>query len=131
MEQCLLKLPHRLVGKVYEIQEKYYVNKKKLDLFDIIIVKAEKAVKAGLITADFLKAELERLCPLYNQFYEAEFLSICGNLFPYEDIARAIELDDKCKHLSINPYCLHMGGVNFGFSSSTTVLYLGEVDYIA
>lgn len=53
MEQCLLKLPRRLVGKVYEIQEKYYVNKEKLDLFDIIIVKAEEAVKAGLITEVF------------------------------------------------------------------------------
>jgi hypothetical protein len=53
--------PMRPVGKVYEIYEKYYVNKEPSDLFDITIVKASEAVKAGLITADFLKAEKHRL----------------------------------------------------------------------
>lgn len=52
--------PRRPVGKVYEIYEKYFVNKEHSDLFDITIVKADEAVKAGLITADFLKAERER-----------------------------------------------------------------------
>jgi hypothetical protein len=120
--------PRRPVGKVYEIYEKYYVNKEHSDLFEITIVKAQEAVKAGLITADFLKAERERLGPLYSQFYEAEFLSVGGNLFPYEDIDRSIELGEKYKDLPINPYCLHIGGVDFGFSSSTTALYVGEVD---
>ncbi len=120
--------PRRPVGKVYEIYEKYYVNKEHSDLFDITIVKAEEAVKAGLITADFLKAERERLGPLYSQFYEAEFLSVGGNLFPYEDIDYAIELGERYKYLPINPYCLHIGGVDFGFSSSVTALYVGEVD---
>ena len=78
--------PRRPVGKVYEIYEKYYVNKETSNLFTIYIVKAQEAVKAGLITSEFLKAERERLGPLYSQFYEAEFLSIGGNLFPYEDI---------------------------------------------
>jgi hypothetical protein len=32
--------PRRPVGKVYEIYEKYYVNKEHSDLFDIAIVKA-------------------------------------------------------------------------------------------
>ncbi len=120
--------PRRPVGKVYEIYEKYYVNKEHTDLFDITIVKAEEAVKAGLITADFLKAERERLGPLYSQFYEAEFLSVGGNLFPYEDIDYAIELGERYKHLPINPYCLHIGGVDPGYSSSVTALYVGEVD---
>lgn len=120
--------PRRPVGKVYEIYEKYYLNKEKSDLFDITIVKVSEAVKAGLITSDFLKAEKERLGPLYSQFYEAEFLSIGGNLFPYEDIDYAIELGEKYKHLPINPYCLHIGGVDFGFSSSVTSLCIGEVD---
>ena len=120
--------PRRPVGRVYEIYEKYYVNKEHSDLFDITIVKAEEAVKAGLITADFLKAERERLGPLYSQFYEAEFLSVGGNLFPYEDIDFAIEQGEKYSKLPINPYCLHIGGVDFGFSSSVTALYVGEVD---
>lgn len=125
----LIETPSRRpVGKVYEIYEKYYVNKEKSDLFDITIVKASEAVKAGLITSEFLKAEKERLGPLYSQFYEAEFLSIGGNLFPYEDIDFAIEMGEKYKDLPINPYCLHIGGVDFGFSSSVTAIYVGEVD---
>ena len=66
--------PRRPVGKVYEIYEKYYINEEHSDLFDIPIVKVRDAVDAGLITADFLKEESERLGPLYSQFYEAEFL---------------------------------------------------------
>ena len=37
--------PRRPVGKVYEIYEKYYVNKEPSDLFDITIVKASEAVR--------------------------------------------------------------------------------------
>jgi hypothetical protein len=55
-------------------------------------------------------------------------LSVGGNLFPYEYIDFAIELGEKYKHLPINPCCLHIGGVDFGFSSSVTALYVGEVD---
>lgn len=121
--------PRRPVDKVFEIYEKYYINKKNSEgLFHITIVKADDVVNAGLITADFLKAERERLGPLYSQFYEAEFLSVGGNVFPYQDIDYAIELGEKYKDLPINPYCLHFGGVDFGFSSSTTALYLAEVD---
>ena len=32
------------------------------------------------------------------------------------------------KDLPINPYCLHIGCVDFDFSSSTTVIYVGEID---
>ena len=39
---------------------------RKKQVYPIIIVKTEGAVKAGLITAEFLKAERERLGPLYN-----------------------------------------------------------------
>lgn len=68
--------PRRPVDKVFEIYEKYYINKKNSEgLFHITIVKADDVVNAGLITADFLKAERERLGPLYSQFYEG--VSIC------------------------------------------------------
>ena len=120
--------PRRPVGKVYEIYEKYYINKEHSDLFDITIVTAQDAVNTGLITSEFLTAERERLGPLYSQFYEAEFLSVGGNVFPYVDIDYAITLGEKYKHLPINPYCLHLGGVDFGFSSSVTALYVLELD---
>lgn len=75
-----------------------------------------------------MKAEKARLGPLYSQFYEAGFLSVGGNLFPNEAIDYAIELGERYKNLPINNYCLHIGGVDFGFSSSTTAIYGGEVD---
>ncbi|HKO39846.1 MAG TPA: hypothetical protein VJU85_01185 [Nitrososphaeraceae archaeon] len=31
----------------------------------------------GVILSDFLKAERERLGPLYSQFYEADRISLC------------------------------------------------------
>ena len=68
------------------------------ELFKVYIVKAQQAVNAGLITREFLDAERERLGPLYSQFYEAEFLSIGGNVFPNEDIDIALELGEKYKH---------------------------------
>lgn len=98
------------------------------ELFKVYIVKAQQAVNAGLITKEFLDAEKDRLGPLYSQFYEAEFLSIGGNVFPNEDIDTALELGEKYKHLPINPYVLHMGGVDFGFSSSMTAIYVLELD---
>ena len=48
----------------------YFVKKKEgLDLICLLLT--------GLITSDFLKAERERLGPLYSQFYEADRISIC------------------------------------------------------
>lgn len=66
--------PRRPVGKVYEIYEKYYVNEEPSNLFDITIVKASEAVKAGLITADFLKAEKQRLDYYIHSFMKQNFL---------------------------------------------------------
>ena len=53
--------PRRPLGKVYEIYEKYYVNKEHSDLFDNTIVKLKKPVNASLISLDFQKAKKEGL----------------------------------------------------------------------
>jgi hypothetical protein len=52
----------------------------------------------------FLEGREAKTWPLYSQFYEAEFLNVGGNLFPYEDIDRAIELGEKYKKLPIYLY---------------------------
>jgi len=44
------------------------------------------------------------------------------------DIDKAIELGIEYKDLAINPFALHIGGVDFGFSSSVTALYIAELD---
>jgi hypothetical protein len=95
--------PRRPVGRVYEIYKKYYVNKESSDLFDITIVKATEAVKAGLITADFLKAEKQRLDHYIHSFMKQNCL-VLVEIIPYEDIDRAIELGEKYKKLPIYLY---------------------------
>jgi len=121
--------PRKPKGTCFEIYDKYFKNpQQQKGKWKIFIVKADAAVKEGLISSEFLEDERVRLGPLYPQFYEAEFLSIGGNIFPYADIDACIALGEKYKHLDINPYVLHVGGVDFGFSSSVTALYIGEVD---
>jgi hypothetical protein len=119
--------PRKPKGTCFSIYDKYYKNQQK-GKWKIYIVKADQAVDAGLISQEFLDDEKIRLGPLYPQFYEAEFLSIGGNIFPYDDIDYCIGLGERYKHLDINPYSLHCGGVDFGFSSSVTALYVGEID---
>lgn len=122
--------PRRPKGVCWEIYDKYYKNpadslKQKWKIF---IVKAEQAVNAGLIAQEFLDDEKIRLGPLYPMFYEAEFLSVGGNVFPPEAIDKALELGERFKDNPVSPYKLHLGGVDFGFSSSLTTIYVGEID---
>ncbi|MDR4510132.1 MAG: hypothetical protein MRJ93_00305 [Nitrososphaeraceae archaeon] len=104
------------------------ISKDSNELFKVYIVKAQQAVNAGLITKEFLDAERERLGPLYSQFYEAEFLSIGGNVLPNDYIDYALDLGEKYKDLPINNYALHFVGVDFGFSSSVTSICICELD---
>ncbi len=121
--------PRRPKGKVYELYEKYYLDKKPTDQIKFFIVKAMDAVKAGLITEKFLEGEKENLGPLYSQFYEAEFLNVGGNVFPNDDIEHCLLLGDMYPFNGYpSRYRLHLGGVDFGFSSSKTTVYVGEVD---
>lgn len=60
--------------------------------------------------------------------YDLKYLGKIGNVLGLSNVEKAIELGEKYKDLSINNYCLHIDSVNFGFSSSTTALYLGEID---
>jgi len=120
--------PRRPRGVCWEIYDKYYKQSDKKSKWKIFIVKATQAVKAGLMSQDFLDDEKTRLGPLYPMFYEAEFLSVGGNVFPPEYIDIALQLGEKYKDLPISNYKLHLGGVDFGFSSSMTTIYVGEVD---
>ena len=120
--------PRKPTGTCFQIYDKHYKQGLEPDKWKIFIVKAQQAVENGLISQQFLEDEKIRLGPLYPQFYEAEFISVGGNIFPYGSIDASIVLGEKYKHLPINPYALHMGGIDFGFSSSVTALYIGELD---
>ncbi|HJT85420.1 MAG TPA: hypothetical protein VJ697_13150 [Nitrososphaeraceae archaeon] len=80
--------PRGARGHVYEIYEQ--INKGESE-FSLHIVRADQAVEAGLISADFLIAERQRLGPLYPQYYAAEFIEGISNLFSQVSIDRAIE----------------------------------------
>jgi hypothetical protein len=76
-------IPNGAVGKIYEM----YDNPGDFRTFSI---PASEAVKAGIITAEFLAGEKQRLGPFYPQYYECAFLSpgntwYDSDLFAFED----------------------------------------------
>ena len=68
--------------------------------------------------------EKAKQSPSFEREYMCLYLGKIGNVFSLQDIDKAIELGERFKHLPINPYCIH----NWGYSSSVTALYVGEVD---
>ena len=71
---------------------------------------------------DFIEREKKK--PYFDREYNLKYLGKIGNVFSLSDIDRAIELSKLFTDLPINPYALHLGGVNCGFSSSVTALYI-------
>jgi len=96
--------------------------------FKVWTVLAEDGKKAGLISQEFLDAERERLGALYPQYYGGSFLVATGNIFTEDEIAHAELLGEIHKHKPINPYMLHPAGVDWGFGSSKSAIYVGEID---
>ena len=84
--------PRGARGRVYEIFEQIQKGESE---FSLHIVKADQAVQAGLISAEFLNAERQRLGYLYPQYYQAEFLEGSGNLFLISSIDRAVSLGEQ------------------------------------
>ena len=85
--------------------------------------------KLGLGTIyDTTFIEREKKEAYFEREYNLKYLGKIGNVFSLSDIERAVELGTKYENLPINPYCLHIGGVDFGFSSSVTAIYIAEVD---
>ena len=78
--------PRGARGRVYEIFEQIQKGESE---FSLHIVKANEEVQAGLINAEFLNAERQRLGYLYPQYYQAEFLEGSGNLFLISSIDRS------------------------------------------
>jgi len=72
--------------------------------------------------------EKAKQSPSFDREYDLQYLGHIGNLLSGHDIDYALMLGEKFKDLPVNQYCLHLGGVDFGFSSSVTTLYIGEID---
>jgi len=115
--------PRGARGRVYEIFEQIQKNESE---FSLHIVKADQAVTAGLISAEFLKAERQRLGYLYPQYYQAEFLEGSGNLFLISSIDRAVSLGEQYDPDEFRPTSIKLISVDQGYSSSKFVILVLE-----
>ncbi|MDR4512607.1 MAG: hypothetical protein MRJ93_12985 [Nitrososphaeraceae archaeon] len=81
-----------------------------------------------IFDTDFIQRERERNETYFEREYNLKYLGKIGNVFPLVDIDKATQLGIQYKDLATNPFALHIGGVDFGFSSSVTALYIAELD---
>lgn len=118
--------PRGARGNVYEIFEQIQKGESE---FSLHIVRADQAVQAGLINAEFLNAERQRLGYLYPQFYQAEFLESSGNLFLNSSIERAIKLGEQFNpDIDYRQNSIKIITADQGYSTSLFVLLLIEWD---
>lgn len=118
--------PRGARGRVYEIFEQIQKGESE---FSLHIVKADQAVQAGLISMEFLRAEKQRLGPLYPQYYEAEFLEGMGNLFSVISIEKAVELGKQCDDPSqYREYSEKYMAVDQGYSTSKFAIIVAEMN---
>jgi len=57
-----------------------------------IKIPASKAVEAGLIEQSYLDSMKAQMGAAYNNYYEAEFVAVEGNVFKLEQVERAVQL---------------------------------------
>ena len=70
---------------------------------------------------------IQRISPSFDREYDLKYAGKIGNVFTTHDIDRAIQLGEQYKGLEINQYAIHLGGVDEGFGSSKTAVYIGEL----
>lgn len=120
--------PH---GRIFEIYQQSLLSSSPTSGYEIPIegrfkifhVTAQDGVRARLITQEFLDEEKFRLGALYPQYYEAEFISVSGNLFNQSAIDRCIE---KCNPLLLREYTEKYMAVDLGFASSKFAIIIAE-----
>jgi hypothetical protein len=111
-------------GRFYELYEQFKTNHN-ID-FKVFLITIYDALKAGLVTQEFIdKARIE-LGQLYPQTYEGSFVAGVGNVFTPEMIDRAIELGEKLKGIPISQYTLKICAIDPAFGSSATAILLME-----
>jgi hypothetical protein len=102
-------------GRIYELFQQFKAHKSAFRVFEI---PASEAVKAGVITQEFLDAERQRLGGLYAQYYEAKFVAVGGSIF-------LPSLVDACSvrySLALEEGAYRVMAVDWGFGSSKTAI---------
>lgn len=112
-------------GRIFEIYQQAISQQQDTieGRFKVFHVTAQDAVKEGLITQEFLDEEKVRLGALYPQYYEAQFISITGNLFAQAAIDKAI-----IPLTEIRPNTERYIAVDLGYSSSKFAILAGEYE---
>ena len=72
--------------------------------------------------------EKAKQSPSLETEYNLKYFCKIGNVFSLTDIDKAIELGTRYKDLLINPFALNLLGIDFGFDSNVTDLYITELD---
>jgi hypothetical protein len=85
-------IPRGPRGKVYSLWQDAVAGKNDFKWFKYPV---EIAIKAGLVSQQFIDEERRRLGPFFTEYYGAEFISVGGNVFRADLIQRAIELAKK------------------------------------
>jgi hypothetical protein len=105
-------------GRIYELFQQFKANGKGKNAFRVFEIPASEAVKAGVITQEFLDAERQRLGGLYSQYYEAKFVTVGGAIFMPSQV-------DACVarySLALEEDCERVMAVDWGFGSSKTAI---------
>jgi len=115
--------------KIYNMYQQYSGREPHTGDFKVIEITSDAAVKAGIITPEFLESEKIRLGPLYPRYYMAQFVAGAGNVF-----------DDYLLNACIGEYPLAMQdgrrvlAVDPGFGSSkfgiVGVEKIGDIIYV-
>lgn len=120
-------VPGDPAGKIFEMDEAFMQQEWKQGDFYVSKVMADEAVKAGIMTQDFLDAERRDLGPLFDRYYGAKFGAVIGGVFTFEQIKAATEnIAYDYRNISQVPVSL---GIDMGFGSSRSAFVeLGEWD---
>jgi hypothetical protein len=115
--------PRGARGRVYEIFEQIQKGESE---FSLHIVTADQGVQAGLINAEFLNAEKQRLGYLFPQYYQAQFLEGSGNLFLISSIDKAVKLGEQFNPDEFRTNSIKIITVDQGYSSSLFCILVVE-----
>lgn len=85
-------IPRGPRGKIYSLWQDAVSGKNDFKWFKYPV---ELAIKAGLVSREFIEEEKRRLGAFYTEYYGAEFISVGGNVFRADQIQQAIELAKK------------------------------------
>jgi hypothetical protein len=71
--------------------------------------------------------DIQKISPSFDREYDLKYAGKLGNVFSTLDIDRAIQLGEQYRGYQVQPDRLHFAGVDEGFGSSKTAIYIGEL----